>query len=266
MTRGTPETTADGKSSLLGSLQYLLHLTHVRMRQDVRAYSLGLVWWYLDPVINTLVLYWVVAVVLGLRTDDMMIFLLTGLLMFRYLQGTITQSCNSLNPAMTLSSRVYVPKLAFVLRDVLAETLKFVIGVAFLLMLALVLGNFHASALEVIAVIAVAVVFATGAATLVSFASALVRDVRPVIGYVFRALFFLSGTFFALDKVPEEWRTVFLLNPFALLMHEFRLAVNSSQGLDWGLLGALFLVSSILTAIGVTALVRFDRKFPKYMI
>ncbi len=257
---------AMASAGIIGSLNYILHLTRARMRQEVRAYSLGLLWWYLDPIINTVILYIVVGVILDLRTDDMMIFLMTGLLMFRFLQGTISQSTVSLNPAMTLSNRVYVPKIAFVLRDVLAETFKFLIGVAFLLVLALALGERDIAIGEILMVTVVASLFATGTSMLVAFAAALVRDVRPVIGYVFRALFFLSGTFFALDKVPEAWRTLFLLNPFALLMHEFRLAVSSPQGLDWLPLAILFLVSAGLVAAGTALLVNFDRKFPKYVI
>lgn len=250
----------------MDGLQYVYHLTRVKMRQDVRMYSLGLVWWYLDPVINTLLLYFVMAVVLGKRTDETAIFLLTGLLMFRFLQSAITASCSSLNPALTLSSRIYVPKLAFVLRDCLAESIKLVVGVVFLFILAIVLGLRHISVPEVFAVTLVAVLFATGAASLVSLTAVFVRDVRPIIGYVFRALFFVSGTFFSLEQVPEKYRTLFLANPFALLMHEFRLAVTSPAGLDYGALSILAISSVAMLTLGAALLLRFDRQIPKYVI
>lgn len=253
-------------SPWVGMVEYIYRLTLVRIRQSVRSYTLGVIWWLADPVINTVILYVVTVTLLGRRTEDTAVFLLCGLLMFRFLQTAINGACASLAPALALSTRLYVPKYAFVVRDILAEMLKFAIGIAFVAALATVLGVARFSAAETLIVTVVAVLFALGTASVVALLTALVQDTRVVIGYVFRALFFVSGTFFSLDQVPEEWRSVFLMNPFALLMHEFRLAVIYPQALDLAWLVALSLTSVAVGAVGFALLARFDRVLPKYVI
>ena len=117
---------------IVAAAEYIYRLTLVQIRQSVKNYTFGVFWWLADPVINTVILYLVTVVIMGRRTQDMAIFLLAGLLMFRFLQTAINGACASLTPAIALSSRLYVPKYAFVTRDVLAEMLKFFIGISFL--------------------------------------------------------------------------------------------------------------------------------------
>ena len=247
-------------------INYIYQLMLIRMRQDVRNYTFGLIWWFLDPIINTAILYVVTVILLGSRTEDMAMFLLSGLLMYRYLQTAINGAAVSLNRAMVLSNRLYVPKYVFVIRDVAAETYKFLIGVVFIVILTFILGNQNFSLWETLLVCSVAILFALAVAPLVAFASALVADTRVVISYLFRALFFISGTFFSLERVPEDLRSIFLLNPFALLLHEFRLAVLSPDGLDLGWLMSLAAISLLIAIAGFRLLISFDRKLPKYVL
>ena len=109
---------SSSRAGLAGSLEYIYRLTLMQVRQSVKTYTFGVFWWLADPVVNTVILYLITVVVMGRRTQDMAVFLLAGLLMFRYLQTAINGACTSLAPAIALSSRLYVPKYAFVVRDV----------------------------------------------------------------------------------------------------------------------------------------------------
>ncbi|MGR8920300.1 MAG: ABC transporter permease [Gammaproteobacteria bacterium] len=258
--------TAASLNGFVQQLHYALRLSVVRIRQDVKNYTLGFAWWFLDPVIDTVILFVVTTMILNVRTEDMAVFLLTGLLVFRYLQSTISGSCASLSPALNLSSRLYVPKHVFVVRDLMAQTFKFVLGIAVLLLLLALLGIGEVSVVETVFVFFVAFVFVTGMASIFSIASAALADVRVVLGYAFRLLFFVSGLFFTLDDVPERFRDLFLLNPFALLVHEFRLAMLTPAPLDYDKLLVLLVVSLLSALIGFRLLVRFDRTLPKYVI
>ena len=253
-------------NTLLNNALYIYHLTMIKVRNEFKSYSLGLLWWYVDPIVNTAVLYVVTVSILHQRSEGGALAMMAGMQMFRYLQSAIMGACNSLQQAIQLSARLYVPKYSFVIRDVAAETLKLTVGIAVLLFFLLGWKIAEFSLLETIVVIIVACTFVTGVSSIVALFSALIRDVRMVIGYILRVLFFLSGLFYGLDQVPEAWRTFFLLNPFALLVHEFRLAVISSEGIDYGWLGLLFVVSLGIGWIGFWALFKFDRELPKYVI
>jgi lipopolysaccharide transport system permease protein len=244
---------------------HLYYLTDHRVRQQTKGYALGFLWWFFDPLINTAILYVVFAVVLQVRTPNLVLFLLTGLLIYRFLQTSITSAGGSLIPAMALSSRLYVPKNIFVVRDVAAQFVQFLIGLVFIIAMIFVFGEAYIKPLQLAYVVLVAGTFALASASIVAFVSSVFRDLRVLLGYVFRALFFLSGIFFTLDQVPEEWRGVFLANPFALLIHELRIALLDPGPLDYGMLTILLGASLLLGVLGFFLLWKFDRILPKYV-
>ncbi|MEM7191309.1 MAG: ABC transporter permease, partial [Pseudomonadota bacterium] len=172
----------------------------------------------------------------------------------------------SLNQAMALSSRLYLPKYVFVVRDVTTQFVQFLIGLAFVIVLIMLFSETNLKPLGLAYVVLVAGTFALSAASVVALVSTFFSDLRVLLGYLFRALFFLSGIFFSLDQVPEEWRTAFLSNPFALLIQEMRLAILYPAPIDYGWLTILFCVSLLVGVLGFFVLIKFDRVLPKYAI
>lgn len=269
MTDQLNNTAQQGKirlSSNVDRLRYIYYLTAIRIQNEIKNYSLGFFWWFLDPLINTAILYLVTAVVLNVRNEDMALYILIGLLVFRFLQSAITGGSGSLRPAFRLSDRIYLPKYVFVVSDVVAQAFKFLIGTVVIIALLWYLGRGDISLLQLLIVSGVAFLFSLGCASIVSVAVSLVSDLQILIQYAFRLLFFMSGTFFTLDQVPEQWQTLFLLNPFALLIQEYRAALMLPETMHYDLLALLTVVSLALLAIGQWILVRYDRVLPKYVI
>jgi lipopolysaccharide transport system permease protein len=251
-------------SGLWRQIRYLYYLTDHRIRQQNKSYALGFLWWILDPIINTGILYVVKTLILPSKTPNLALFLLTGLLMYRFVQTAITNANQSLLQAMTLSSRLYVPKSVFVIRDVASQFIQFLIGLVFIMVMVIAFGDPHIKPLQLLYVLFVAVMFSLAASSLVAGASIVVRDLRVVLGYVFRALFFLSGIFYTIERVPEEWRSAFLANPFALLIQQLRVAILTPDPLDYVRLTILLGVSLLLGAAGFYFLWKYDRVLTKY--
>jgi ABC-type polysaccharide/polyol phosphate export permease len=269
MTHQLENTAEPGKirlSSNVDRLRFIYYLTVIHLQNEIRNYSLGFFWWFIDPLVNTAIFYVLTTVIMHVRDENVALYLLIGLLVFRFLQSAITGGAGSLRPAFRLSQRIYLPKYVFVVSDVLAEAFKFLVGTAVVIALLLLLGRGDISLPHLALVTVVAFLFSLGCASIVSVFVSLITDLQIVIQYGFRLLFFISGTFFMLDQVPEQWRTVFLLNPFALLIHEYRSALLLPDAPNYGLLAVLTVVSLALLAIGQWILVRFDRVLPKYVV
>jgi len=253
-------------SNNVDRLRYIYYLTIIRIQNEVRNYSFGFIWWFLDPLINTAILYVVTAIVLQMRNQDMALYLLIGLLVFRFLQSAITGGTGALRPAFRLSERVYLPKYVFVISDVLSEAFKFVIGTVVVVILLWFLGRGDVSLLQITIVTVVAFLFSWACASIVAVIASVITDLQIIIQYAFRMLFFISGTFFTIDHVPEAWRNIYLLNPFALLIQEYRVALMLPDQLNYGFLALLVAVSIPLLVFGQWLLVRYDRILPKYVI
>ncbi|HAX91540.1 MAG TPA: multidrug ABC transporter permease, partial [Rhodospirillaceae bacterium] len=61
---------------------------------------------------------------------------------------------------------------------------------------------------------------------------------------------FLSGTFFSVSQLPEEWRFICFLNPFFYMIDGFRYAfTGQADALPVAGAGMLFIVSAVLFTI-----------------
>lgn len=252
---------------LLKFLKFCWTISILKLNEEISRYNLVFLWWFIDPLINTAVLYVIMVPILGLRDDETAIFLLSGLIIWRLTISCLQGATNSIRSNHSLSLKIYIHKAAFVIRDVTSEMLKFMIAILVLLLVLVLLGNktFNFGLLAV--VILTAMLFCYAVSPWMAMAGALLSDLGRIVGYIFRLLFFVSGIFFPLSKVPLEWQSTFLLNPFALLIYQFREALLRSEPdiLTHNLIG-LTLFCLIFGAIGYYLLNRYNRILPKLIM
>ena len=98
----------------------------------------------------------------------------------------------------------------------------------------------------------------------------LLPDLVVVLENVIRLMFFLSGIFFAGDRIPEEYRFYFYLNPVAQLITSYRDVLMHGAGstpdefvLMLGQLGWIAGIAIALMAIGLLLLRKLDRVYPR---
>ena len=252
--------------NIIRDLALVYYLTKIKIHKEIVSKFFGFVWWLLDPLINMSVLYIVTALILELRTDDKVVFLLSGLLLFRYMQSSISNSTRSLSPAMSLSSLIYLPKYVFVIRDIFSEFFKLIIGLFVLIILVNIVTSASIQYFEVLFVALTCLIFCLSLSSIFANLGIIFPDISNILGYTFRALFFLSGIFFDLSRVPAEWQGVFLSNPFALLIHNMRLALILPGSIDYASLLILIAISVTLSAFGFYFLVKLDRIYPKIVL
>jgi lipopolysaccharide transport system permease protein len=231
----------------------LFYRTLASLRADARGMYLGYIWWFLEPVLNTALYYLIFGVLLGSKTPDFITYLLLGTVIYQWFQSSISGTMGTVAGRAHLYRQVPMPKYLFALIGIFSNSWKFlcVFGIIFGYVLFSTTSGFgiHLLWLPVLMLVQLIVIF--GFAINFSIASAYIRDLQTFVSVLFRALMFLSGIFWDVNKVPENLELVFYSNPAASLIHCFRAVILYERAPNLNMLMYLMLLGLVLVQVGI---------------
>lgn len=209
---------------------------------------LGYVWTFLDPLLMSLV-YWFVFTVIFQRSvgqDPYIIFLLTALLPWTWFNQGVQSGLKSLSSQSRLVRATSLPREVWVLRVVIAKGIEFAFSLPVLAVFMIFYPtgiNGHLWLFPV--AIVMQFVLLSGTGLLLSPLMILLKDVEPLVSPILRLLFYASPVIYGVSDVagqglPGPFETIFLLNPMAGIISAFR--------------GGFFAVEFNGTAIGTSAI------------
>lgn len=245
-------------------LRLVIHKTGSDLRAQTAKTYLGLAWWILDPLLYMAVFYVVFAVLLQTRTGDFVTFLLVGLVFWRWFHASIGNGAQSIILGRGLMQQIYLPKVVFVLVNLLSDLLKFGFVLALLLAFLWLRGysvTEHYWALP--AVMAAQMVLVVGATLLIAAVIPLIPDLRYVVDNGLIATMFLSGIFFSGSDLSPEQQELFYLNPVARLIVAYRDILMYQRWPDLPWLWPVVAWGLALLAVALWILTALDRKYPK---
>ncbi|MGH2370034.1 MAG: ABC transporter permease, partial [Chloroflexota bacterium] len=207
----------------------LLNLVQRDLAVRYKRSVLGFAWSFLNPLLMMLVFTVVFQVVKDLTVRNYPLFVLTGLLPWTFLSGSLSGAVRSITGNANLIDKVYFPREILPLSVVLANLVNFLLSLVVFIPLALLLGaKFSAWTLALPVVIGVQLVLVMGLALLLSALNVFYRDTELVLDVALTAWFFLTPIFYELELLPNRflgidvWRFVYTLNPMATLVTDYR--------------------------------------------
>jgi lipopolysaccharide transport system permease protein len=216
----------------------------VRYKQTV----FGAAWAVIQPVFTMLVFSVFFGRLAGVDSDGLPypIFAYAALVPWTYFANAITAAGNSLVDQERIISKVYFPRLLMPLASVLAGLVDF--SIAFVVLLGMIAWygitiTWAVLLLPLFILLAALAALAVGlwlAALNVQF-----RDVRYAIPFLVQFWLFATPVAYSSSLVPEQWRTLYGLNPMAGVVEGFR----------WTLLGQGSPPSPMLAVSALTVLV-----------
>lgn len=227
-------------------LLYFLVWREVKVRYKQTA--IGVVWVLLQPLLTMAIFTVIFGYFAKLPSDGLPypVFAYAALLPWTYFSEAVSRSGLSLVSDANLLRKVYFPRLIIPLAAVLAPLVDFCLS--FLLFLCLMTWygippTWGIVLLPFLLFIAFLTALAMGlwlAALNVRY-----RDVRHAIPFLLQFLMYASPVAYAVSVVPEQWRTLYSLNPM----------VGVIEGFRWGLLGKANpdFYAMAISALGVLA-------------
>jgi lipopolysaccharide transport system permease protein len=242
----------------------VVYRAYAELKSEAQLNYMGYVWWLLEPLLNTILFYVIMAVVLEQMTVDKISFLLVGAIVWQWLNASLLNAANSIFDAGGMLKQIYLPKIVLPLISILTSAWKF--AFIFLLLLAWVWVDGHYPgisylALPLLLVLELAVILALTlpiAALMPYF-----PDARIAIDALLRSIMLISGIFFTVDRIPHQYQTYFYLNPMAVLIEAFRDILLYRRWPHWDRLGYVALFCAVAFAFTTWLYARVDRSLVK---
>ncbi|CAN5838187.1 ABC transporter permease [soil metagenome] len=198
-----------------------IHRINVRYRQTL----LGVAWAVLQPLLMMTIFAIVFSRLARIPSEGMpyALFAYTALLPWMCFSTGVTNATGSLVNNAQLITKVYFPREILPLTYVIAALFDFAIG---LIALAVLMTWFQvaitAAVVHLLPVVALLAAWILAVSLLVSAAQVRWRDVGVAMPVVVQAMMFVSPVIYPLSVVPDQWRTLYLLNPMAGIINAFR--------------------------------------------
>jgi ABC-type polysaccharide/polyol phosphate export permease len=254
-------------------------LTLSELRSRSAESRLGWVWWLIDPLIMMLIYWGVVVGIFGRGGDyaPFPVFILCALLPWKHLQSALTNAAKLLRNNEGVIKAIPFPTIVLPMSNVLAGFSYFLAGLVVLLLTALFTERPLGLPLLQIAPLMVAQLLLVTSLSLVATSfGALIRDLSGFLVHVTRLGFYASPTLYGVDLVRErggalpgllgEWLpTLYMLNPFAILIEGYRQAIFYGGVLELHHWIVLAVESGVLFLIGQRVYRYYDRRVIKFL-
>lgn len=223
---------------------------------------LGFLWSLLEPLLIFMVLYMVFSYLMRFQVENYQIFLLLGIIVWRFLEEGTGMTMNSIVGKPSLIKKVYFPRESLIVSACLTSLIMTILEL-------LVFGVFmlFSGILPSISAIAFPVIFffqfllVVGVSLALASLNVYYRDVQYIWAVVMRAGFFATPIIYPVSLYPEEYAWIFMLNPMARLVEAARGSLI--YGSFPSLLDSAYLLGSgvVMVLIGYAIFTRLEPKF-----
>lgn len=228
---------------------------HARMllKAETSRYSLGILWWFLEPLLWVAVFYVVFNMIMdsGRRGGDFLVFLACGKLAFIWFNKAVNQASGSITASQGLVGKIKMPKSLFPMATV-QQSLYRQSGV-YLMLLAILLA-FGTTPMWgwawIAPVIVVFYLMIVASALVGAYLVCMWRDFQNLIPLGMTFLLFTSGVFWDVRDLGDPAKTELLLtvNPVAFMLDAHRQVLLYGLAPDFVHLGLIGLVSVLVIA------------------
>jgi lipopolysaccharide transport system permease protein len=256
--------TALGLAELWQYRELIFFLSWRDIKVRYKQTTLGIAWAVIQPVFTMIVFSIFFGRLAGIPSDGLPypVFAFCALLPWQLFAHSLTESSNSLVANQNLITKIYFPRLAIPLSSVIAGLVDFVIAFGVLIGM---MGYYHITPTQAIwtlpLFVLMAIALALGVGLWLSALNVLYRDVRYIIPFLAQAWLFATPIAYPSSLVPEQWRTMYGINPMAGVVEGFRWALLGTGNAPGAMLAVSAVVTLLVLIFGLYYFRRMERTF-----
>lgn len=230
---------------------------------------LGPVWFFIQPLLTTIMFTFVFGRLAGLSTDGLPqpLFYLAGITAWNYFADCLTKTSTVFKDNANIFGKVYFPRLIMPLSIVVSNLVRF--GVQFILFLLVMvyyaIMGYDINITWAISLFPVVIILMAalglGAGMLVSAMTTKYRDLAFLITFGIQLLMYATTVIFPLSAAPEKYKWLIQLNPMTSLIETFRYGFLGRGYFSWELLGYATGVTVIILFFGIVIFNKVEKNF-----
>ena len=228
---------------------------------------LGLLWTLLNPLLTSLVLWFVFINIFSAKLPDGTQFapyLLAGVLLITFFIQGFNQAADSIALGSGILMKIYIPPQVFAFAGAVSNAVNFCFGLFALAFISLITGDgisifFPATILVIFSML----MYVTGLGLLVSIAYVRYDDTRSIFAILISFMMYLSPIFYPKEILGETMLAVVNANPLTSFLDVFRYVFSntgSASWADWAYMGGF---SAFILIMGIRS---FAKAWPRTVV
>ena len=238
---------------------------------------LGPLWFIVQPALSVVMYMIVFGGIAGIPTDGVPrpLFYLAGTCMWQYFADCLTKTSNTFVSNASIFGKVYFPRLAMPIADVLANLLRFGIQFGLLMVVYLIYflaGNTEAHftwyALLFPLLVVMLAGLALGFGIVVSSMTTKYRDLQVLFSFLVQLWFYATPIVYPLSQTKGMYwcglpvHKLMCLNPVTPIIEAFRYGfLGCGEFVGWRWLIYSFVFMCVLLALGIVVFNKVQRSF-----
>lgn len=246
--------------------EYILYYSKIMLKTRVAGSYLGFLWLYIDPMMFMLIYTFVVQVVFRNKMENFHVFVLIGITSWNLFSRSVLMGSTSITRNKGIFEQVYFHKFVYPTVYVMAYLYEFFIAFGLIFVMLVVSGiplTIHL--LEVPLVILTQVLFTYGCTLIVSHIGVFLFDLRNILDFTLRFLFYLSPVMWSFDMVQMKYAWILKLNPMAVIIGSYRSCIFYGKSPVYAYLLAISVLSCVLIEIGYHMISRHEDAYARMM-
>jgi len=218
----------------------------VRYRRSV----FGFLWTVLNPLLNALVFTIVFKVIIHSQVDRFILFIIIGIVAWNAFAASVLESMSIITGSDNLITRVHFPHEVLPIAVVMTNMINFLFAMPSIFLIMVVTHTPLKSQVIFFPIVLVsAFCFALGISFISAATNVFFKDTRNFLDVVMTLWWFLTPIIYPMkDVFPTTARIVYIANPMASIVQQYRLIFYDNAPLDLSFL-ARTLFSCVLTMI-----------------
>lgn len=234
------------------------------IRGKYKASFLGVIWSFVNPLLQVLVYAIVFPYLIGNRVDNYVVYLITGIIPWTFF-STVIQTCGTCIKANSgIIKKVYFPRIILPLSAMISGLINFFISCLIILLFCIIFGvgiSWHIVFVPLYALIEG--VFALGIGMIVGACDAYVQDLEYIVNFLLQLAFYGTPIVYDIGQFESAGLLgkLVMMNPMTQIVMGFRDCFLYHRLPDFNMLVPLSAVALIMLGIGTLVFNKLEKGF-----
>lgn len=245
--------------------ELLLTNTKKAIRGKYKASFLGILWSFINPLLQILVYAIVFPYLMRNTVDNYLVYLVTGIIPWTFFTTVILDCVSCIKNNAGLIKKVYFPRIILPLSCTLSALFNFFVSCIIIVVFCLVWRVGISWLIVFVPLIAlIQMLLSFGLGLIMSACDAYVQDLEYITNFIIQMAMYGTPIIYSLDQFAESSSILFTLiklNPLTTIMDSYRRVFLYHTLPDFAALGAVALFAVILLFIGILVFKKLEKGF-----
>ncbi len=253
---------------MLKQLYAYRELLKTSVKKDIRgkykASMLGVLWSFINPLLQVLVYAIVFPYILGRSSDNYIIYLVTGIIPWTFFSTTINSCVGIVKNNANIIKKVYFPRIILPISSGVSGLINFFISCLIIILFCVVGGvgiSWHILLVPFIALIEL--MLALGIGMIFGACDAYVQDTEHIVSFLLQMAFYGSPIVYQMDLLSSKslLAKIIQMNPVTVIINAYRDVFLNHVWPNMTNLMIVFVVAACVLALGCFVFKKLEKGF-----